>query len=263
MAGARLTGKVALVTGGASGIGRAACARLAEDGAKVLVCDLNAGGAEATAAQIGSAAAAMTMDVSSEEQWITATDRAIELFGKLDVVANIAGIGAGGTIEEFDLDSWHAMVAVNLTGTLLGCKHAIKAIVKSGGAGAIVNMSSIGGLVGPADIVGYNATKGGVTILTKSVALHCAEKRYPIRCVSIHPTYVDSEMLDPVAQGAGVTRAELVAGMGKLVPMGRAATPEDVAAAVAFAASDDAAMISGSALVVDGAQLAGPPSAHF
>lgn len=259
----RLHGKVALVTGGASGIGRAVCLRFAAEGARVFVADIDEGGARGVADTIGGTAAAHCLDVTSEPAWEAAVEAVIAWGGRLDIVSNIAGIGRGGTIEETSLDDWNAMVAVNLTGTMLGCKHGVRGIVASGGAGAIINMSSIGGLVGPADIAGYNATKGGVTILTKSVALHCAERGYPVRCVSIHPTYVDSEMLDPVAAAMRTTRAELTQAMAKLVPIGRVATPEDVANAVLFAASDEAAMISGSGILVDGAQLAGPRSAHF
>lgn len=258
----RLQGKVALVTGGASGIGRATCRRFAAEGARVFVADIDHSGAEAAAAEIGGAATAFRLDVTSEPAWEAAVDAAIGWGGKLDIVANIAGIGRSGTIEEIELGDWNAMIAVNLTGVMLGCKHGLGGIVRSGGRGAIVNMSSIGGLVGPADIAGYNATKGGVTILTKSVAMHCAARGYPVRCVSIHPTYVDSEMLDPVAAAMGTTRQALTEGMAKLVPMGRVATPEDVASACLFAASDEAAMISGSAIIVDGAQLAGPLAAH-
>lgn len=258
-----LAGKTALITGGASGIGRATAEMMVREGAKVLVADIDLIGAEKTCERLEDKAVPMALDVSREEHWIDACDNIKEALGQLDIVANIAGIGRGGSIEETTMDDWNAMIAVNLTGTMLGCKHGLKTIVETGGSGAIINMSSIGGLVGPADIAGYCASKGGVTTLSKSVAMHCAERGYPVRCVAIHPTYVDSEMLDPVAQAGGVSRSDLTAGMAKLVPIGRVATPEDIANTVVFAASDRAAMISGSSLVVDGAQLAGPPSAHF
>lgn len=260
--GGRLQGKVALVTGGGSGIGRATCRLFVAEGAQVVVADLNADGARRTAESLGAAAVAHAMDVTREPDWERAVRVPVERFGRLDVVCNVAGIGRGGSIEDTNLADWDAMIAVNLTGTMLGCKHGLKAIVNSGGRGAIVNVSSLGGLVGVADIAGYCASKGGVTVLTKSVALHCAQKRYPVRCVSVHPTYVDTEMLDPVAQMMGDRKA-LIEGMARLVPMGRVCTPDDVARVIAFAASDDAAMVSGSELLVDGAQLAGPPSAHF
>lgn len=262
MPAGRLAGKVALITGGGSGIGRAACRIFVERGARVVVADLNADGARRTAAPLGEASVAHVMDVSSEADWESAVEVPIRRFGRLDVVCNIAGIGRGGFIEDISLEDWHAMLAVNLTGTMLGCKHGVRAIVRSGGRGAIINMSSVGGSIGIADIAGYCASKGGVTILTKAVALRCAQQGYPIRCVSVHPTYVDTEMLDPVANSVG-DRATLLAGMARLVPMGRVCTPEDVARVVAFLASDEAGMISGSEVYVDGGQTAGVSSAHF
>lgn len=259
----RFRGKTVFVTGGASGIGRATARRFVAEDARVIIADINEEQARTLADELGGNAMAMRVDVSSEPAWEQAMQDTLAWAGRLDIMCNIAGIGRGGHIEEITLEDWNAMIAVNLTGTMLGCKHGVRTIASSGGNGAIINMSSIGGLVGPADIAGYNATKGGVTILTKSVALHCAQRRYPIRCVSIHPTYVDSEMLDPVAAAAGVTRQSLTAAMAQQVPIGRVATPDDVASAVLFAASDEASMISGSGIVVDGAQLAGPPGAHF
>ncbi len=262
MAG-RLQDKIAIVTGAASGIGRATARLFAQEGARVVVADIDAEGARRTSEEIGEAALTCPMDVTNESDWEGAVAMAIARFGKLDGVCNIAGIGRGGTIEDVTLDDWNAMIAVNLTGTMLGCKHGIRGIVRSGGAGAIVNLSSLGGLVGIADIAGYCASKGGVTILSKSIALHCAQRGYPIRCISVHPTYVDTEMLDPVVDAMGGDRGALLAGMARLVPMGRVAKPDDIARTILFAMSDDAAMVSGSPLIVDGAQLAGPPSAHF
>lgn len=259
----RLSEKVAIVTGAASGIGRATAGLFAAEGARVVLADIDGEGARRAAESLGEAGLVCPMDVTNETDWEGAVAMAIARFGRLDIVCNIAGIGRGGDIEQLALDDWNAMLAVNLTGTMLGCKHGIAGIRRSGGAGAIVNLSSLGGLVGIADLPGYCASKGGVTILSKAVALHCAERGYPIRCVSIHPTYVDTEMLDPVAAAAGGDRAGLIAGMARMVPMGRVAQPEDIARTILFAASDDAAMISGSPIIVDGAQLAGPASAHF
>ena len=258
---ARFNGKVALVTGAASGIGRATAALLHAEGARLGLADINQEKLDTVAAELGGGALPLGLDVTVEAHWREQIAALIERFGKLDIVCNIAGFGIPGTIEDIEVADFEKMVAVNLTGTVLGCKHGVRAIRETDGAGAIINVSSIGGLVGGADVAGYCATKGGVTTLTKSVALHCAEQRLPIRCVSIHPTFVDSEMLDPIAD-AFQDREAMLNFMRSQVPMHRVATVNDVARSIAFAASDDAAMISGSALVLDGAQLAGPPSAH-
>ncbi|ARR56088.1 3-beta hydroxysteroid dehydrogenase [Rhizorhabdus wittichii DC-6] len=257
----RLKDKIAIVTGGASGIGRATALTFAREGARVAVADIDADGAARTAAQIGEQAMAIAFDVADEAAWADAARRTVDRFGRLDILANIAGIGFPGTILDLTMDQWNRMIAVNLTGVMLGCQAAIRAITASGGSGAIVNVSSLAGLVGIADVAGYCGSKGGVTTLSKSVALFCAERGLPIRCVSVHPTYVDSEMLDPIADAVGGRQA-MVDAMARLVPIGRIATPQDIANAILFAASDEAAMMSGHALVIDGAQLAGPTSAH-
>jgi 3(or 17)beta-hydroxysteroid dehydrogenase len=258
MAG-RLEGKAAIVTGGASGIGRATCKLFAQEGAKVIVADLDMDGAQATVEVIGAAACLYALDVTKEQAWEEFMAGGLGAGRKLDILVNCAGIGRAGDFEELSLEDWNAMVAVNLTGVFLGCKHGVKAMRQAGNGGSIVNISSIAGLVGGDDIAGYSATKGGVTMLTKSVALHGA--RFGIRCNSVHPTYVDSEMLDPVAE-AFPDRETMLAGMAKLVPLGRVATPHDIANAILFLASDEAAIVTGSALLADGGQLAGLPSAH-
>jgi NAD(P)-dependent dehydrogenase (short-subunit alcohol dehydrogenase family) len=203
------------------------------------------------------------MDVSEEADWISSVDAAIDTYGHLDIVANMAGMGVGGSIEDFEMSGWHKMVAVNLTGAMLCCKYAIKGIMRSGGSGAIVMMSSTAGIAPAGDTPGYGAVKGGVTTLARSVALHCGARGYPIRCVSIHPTFVDTPMMDPIAEAMGVHRSEIIAQMAKQVPVGRIATADDIANAVLFAASDEAAMLSGSAIILDGAQLAGPLRSPF
>jgi 3(or 17)beta-hydroxysteroid dehydrogenase len=259
----RLAGKVALVTGAASGIGRAVVQRFVAEGASVLAADINETAVRLVVGAHHANLVAYRMDVSEESDWIGCVDETLRLFHRLDIVANMVGVGIAGSIEDFELRDWQKMVAVNLTGSMLACKHGIKGIVKSGGSGAIIIMSSISGISPPGDTPGYATTKGGLSILARSVALHCAAKGYPIRCLSIHPTYVDTAMIDPVAAALGVTRSEIIAKMAMQVPIGRIATPEDVANAVLFAASDEAAMISGSALIVDGAQLAGPSRSPF
>lgn len=258
---ARLSGKTAIVTGAASGIGRATAMLFAAEGAQVLIVDVNGAGAAETLKSVGSGASAHKVDVTSEPAWQKLMAMCLDQHGRLDVLVNCAGIGRAGNFEELSLDDWDMQIAVNLTGVFLGCKHGVKAMRAAGNGGSIINISSIAGLVGGDDIAGYSASKGGVTTLTKSIALHCAKYRTGIRCNSIHPTYVDSEMLDPVAE-TFPSREAMLAGMAEAVPMGRVATPLDIAKACLFLASDESSMISGSPLLVDGAQLAGMASKH-
>lgn len=255
----RLQNKVAIVTGGASGIGRATCKLFAEHGARVVVADIDITGARKTADAIGGSATVRRLDVNEEAEWQAVIADCVNEHKRLDALVNCAGIGRAGNFETLSLADWNAMIAVNLTGVFLGCKHGVKAMREAGKGGSIINISSIAGLVGGEDIGGYSASKGGVTMLTKSVALHGA--RYGVRCNSVHPTYVDSEMLDPVA-ARFPTRAAMLAGMAELVPLGRIAVPQDVANAILFLASDESAMVTGSAMLVDGGQLAGLPGRH-
>lgn len=258
---AKLEAKVALVTGGASGIGRASCVALAREGARVVVADINEVGGQATVEQIGDAACFQYLDVSRECDWEAATTKALETFGRLDILVNCAGIGITGHVEDIALEDWNRIVAINLTGSMLACKHGIRAIKPFSPGGSIINLSSIGGLLGTSDLAAYCATKAGVTLLTKSAALDCAELGYGIRCNAIHPTYVDTEMLDPVAEIIG-DRSTMIASMAQNVPLGRLAKPEDIANSVVFLASDDAAMITGTAFLVDGGTTAGMPAKH-
>lgn len=257
----RLEGKVALVTGGASGIGRASCQTLAREGASVLVADVNEEGGRMTVQGIGESASYQTLDVRREQDWENAVAQAIERFGRLDILVNCAGIGFSSHAEDIELEAWDQVIAVNLTGTMLGCKHGIRGIKRSDGGGSIINISSVGGLIGTSDLTAYCASKGGVTLLTKSVALDCAELGYGIRCNAIHPTYVDSEMLDSVAELIG-SREAMIAGMVRNVPLGRLAVPQDIANSVLFLATDEAAMITGTAYLVDGGTTAGMMASH-
>jgi len=256
----RLDNKVALVTGGASGIGRETCRLFAAEGASLLVADVNESGGEKTVASIGENAIFQYLDVTDEKKWEEAVATAMGVFGGLDILVNSAGVGFSGAFEDTSLADWNGLMNVNLTGVFLGCKHAVQSMKKTGG-GSIINLSSIAGLVGGEDIAAYSASKGGVTMLTKSVALSCAGRGLNIRCNSMHPTYVDTEMLDPIAELFG-GRDAMRAGMAESVPLGRLANARDIANAILFLASDESAMVTGSAMVVDGGTTAGLPSRH-
>jgi len=257
----RVENKVALVTGGASGIGRECCKLLAREGARVVVADINEAGGLDTVEAIGGESRFFSLDVRSETRWQEVTSQAIDRFGSLDTLVNCAGIGFAGNFEDTSLENWNAIMDVNLTGVFLGCKHMILAQRQVPANASIINISSIAGLLGGEDIAAYSATKGGVTLLSKSIALSCAGRGLGIRCNSIHPTYVDTEMLDPVAAMFS-SRDEMRAGMANEVPLGRLALPIDIAYAVLFLASDESAMVTGSSMVVDGGQTAGLPARH-
>lgn len=255
----RFEGKRAVITGAASGIGRETARRLAREGGRVVVADLNMDGAASVASEIGPNAEAVRLDVASPDDWAALEQ---EMPEGLDILVNCAGIGVADPFEEMSLEGWNAMIAVNLTGVMLGCQTAIRMMKKKdGGDRSIINISSVGGLVGGEDIAGYCATKGGVTLLTRSLALYCAGKGYGIRCNSVHPTYVDTEMLDPIAD-AFPSRQVMLDGMASQVPLGRVARPGDVAGAVLYLASEDAAMVTGHQMLIDGGQLAGIPAQH-
>lgn len=256
----RVRNKVALVTGGGSGIGRAACQLLAAEGARVIVADVNDGGGHRTVEAIGADATFAHLDVTDESQWQSVVAEIVGACGALNVLVNCAGIGTSGVFEETTLEDWNRLMAVNLTGVFLGCKHGVLGMKRSGG-GSIINISSIAGLVGGEDIAAYSASKGGVTLLTKSVALSCARRGLDIRCNSVHPTYVDTEMLDPIAELYG-DRNTMLAAMAENVPLGRLARAGDIANAILFLASDESSMVTGSSLVIDGGTTAGLSSKH-
>jgi 3(or 17)beta-hydroxysteroid dehydrogenase len=244
----RLDGKVALVTGGARGIGRSIAGRFVDEGARVVIGDLDeAAGAASCAGETAMSFA--PLDVTADEAWGSAVESVLARHGRLDILVNNAGVVSVGSIEDVTLAEWRRVLAVNLDGAFLGCRHGVRAMRADGGA--IVNMSSVSGLVGGHNLAAYNAAKGGVRLLTKSVALHCARKGYGIRCNSVHPGFVETGMLDDVVAGARnpeEARGKLASG----VPLGRNANPEEVAALVAYLASDEAAFVTGAEMVIDG-----------
>jgi NAD(P)-dependent dehydrogenase (short-subunit alcohol dehydrogenase family) len=244
----RLSGKTALITGAARGIGAEIARRFREEGASVFVSDVKRAEGEKTAASMG--AVFIPLDVTSEESWKAALSAVLERTGRLDVLVNNAGINVRKNIEEMDVESFDAMFAVNVKGPFLGIKHSLP-IMRAAGGGVILNMSSICGLVGHryTNEV-YAATKGALTLLTKSVAVRYAKDN--IRCNSIHPSTVETAFVQAMLKDPE-RRAER---LGE-VPLGRLAGVTDVANALVYLASDEASFINGAAVPVDGGLTAG------
>jgi NAD(P)-dependent dehydrogenase (short-subunit alcohol dehydrogenase family) len=261
---ARVAGKTALVSGGASGIGAATCRMLAREGAAVVVADVQDELGESVAADIraaGGEAVFQRLDVRQEESWTAATARAEAEFGRLNILVNNAGVGSPmGNVETQSLEDWRKVMSVNADGVFLGVKAGIQAIRRGGEAGSIVNLSSIVGLVGLASSAAYTASKGAVRLLTKSAALYCAREKLPIRCNSIHPGPIDTPIFDPWKAGAQEETDALMAGLREMTPMGRIGRPEEIAAMALFLASDESSFSTGAEFVADGggtAALAG------
>ncbi|MEE8535312.1 MAG: glucose 1-dehydrogenase [Kiloniellales bacterium] len=247
----RLDGRIALITGGASGIGRATARRFVAEGARVVITDVNEADGAAAADELGADGLFLAHDVTDEGAWEAVVARALEVFGRLDVLLNGAGVaGMDDDIDACTLTEWRRVLAVNLEGVFLGCRHGVRAMRQTGG-GSIVNISSVLGLVGDHDCLAYSASKGGVRLLTKSVALHCARNGYNIRCNSVHPGYLETPMvMDELAAKADpeARLEEIVA----LHPLGRLGSPEDVANMILFLASDEASFVTGAEFTVDG-----------
>lgn len=252
----KLNSQVALVTGGASGIGKAIAQRLAADGARVIITDRQRDLGQVTAAEDGFTF--LEQDVCDETRWTEVVQEIERQHGRLTILVNNAGIlGSLQAInpENTTLANWRAVFAVNVEGVFLGCRTAIPAMRRAG-HGSIINISSVAGLLATPYATAYGASKATVRQLTKSVAQHCAEQKLNIRCNSVHPGVVQTAMMDQkareLAAARGVPEQEIYAEDGAVIPMGDFTRPEDIAAAVAFLASDDARHVTGTKLIVDG-----------
>ena len=254
----RVAGKKAFITGAAQGLGAASARLLALEGAKVCLTDINLVGVQGVAAEINAergvrTAWAFPLDVTKEEQWIYALEEADAAMGGISVLVNCAGVSRGGDIEHLTLEDWKAVMSINVDSVFLGCKHALKYMRRSQ-PGSIVNISSIAGLIAGHNTPAYNASKASVWLLSKSVALHCAKQGLNIRSNTVHPTYIDTPILDGLRQMFGKEEAE--AKLGRQVPMGHIGEPSDVANAVLYLASDESKLMTGSELKLDGGMSA-------
>lgn len=257
----RVENKTAIVTGGGSGLGAASSELLAREGAAIVVTDVNAEAAEQTAnviRQRGGKAISLEHDVTEQARWEEVIEASNREFGGVDVLVNNAGIsGTGaGPMEDVAFEDWKTVMDINLDAVFIGCQQAIKAMKASGG-GSIINISSIMGIVGGAGAA-YNASKGGVRLLTKSVAAYCGSNGYNIRCNSIHPGYIWTPMVRNIVHFVDelATEDDLRAMLVEKHPIGRLGVAEDIANGVLFLASEESSFMTGSELVIDGGYTA-------
>lgn len=263
----RLKGKVALITGSAQGIGKAIALLFAEEGALVIVSDVQDDKGKAVAQACGENSLYLHLDVQKEADWQKAIAEIQKRFGRLDILVNNAGItgfeeGFGPQDPEHaSLDSWKKVHAINAEGVFLGCKYAISSMKHNAGA-SIINISSRSGLVGIPGAAAYASSKAAIRNHTKTVALYCCQQGYKIRCNSIHPAAILTPMWDPML-GTGSSREKMMEMIIKDIPMHRMGMPNDVANAAIFLASDESQYITGIELTIDGGLLAGagaPPA---
>jgi NAD(P)-dependent dehydrogenase (short-subunit alcohol dehydrogenase family) len=234
----RLRDKVILITGAAGAVGSAVADAVVEAGGLAVTTDL-----------AGCAGMDHALDVTAEEDWRRVIDDIDRAAGRLDGLVNAAGIATPGTVEDTDFATWRKVMAVNLDGTFLGCKYALALLKRNGGA--IVNISSVSGLVGGHNLAAYNASKGGVRLLTKSVALHGARLKPQVRCNSVHPAFLEGPMADAlIAQTRNPERAR--ERMTAEVPLGRFGRPAEVADMCVYLLSDESAFVTGAEFVIDG-----------
>ncbi len=249
----RCNDRIALVTGGASGIGAAAARLLAAQGARVMIADRDAEKGVKVAREIGAAAQSVRLDVADAASWEAAVAATLEAFGGWTVLVNSAGILRHGSIESESLEDWRQIMEINVKGTWRGCKLAVAHMKEAGGS--IVNLSSIAGIEAGSDLCAYSVSKGAVRLLTKSIALYCADRGWQVRCNSVHPGIIETPMLHTYFAEQPDPEAERAA-WDQVMPLGIRGEPEDIGHMIVYLASDESRLVTGAEMVVDGGAMA-------
>ena len=256
----RVSGKTALVTGAAQGLGEAIARMLVREGARVALTDINADGVMATAASINETYPGMAFgyahDVTDEAAWAEVIERAVSDLGGLSILVNNAGVGGPlSFVEQDTAENWQRQFDINLRSIMFGCKHAMPHL-RNGAPASIVNISSVAGLGAAPGMGAYNATKAGVWMYSKTIALEAAKVGAEVRCNSVHPVFIKTAILDPFIAMAGGDEAKAHERLMRGIPMKRIGEPDDVAYAVLYLASDESKFVTGTELVIDGGTLA-------
>ena len=256
----RVSGKTALVTGAAQGLGEAIARMLVREGARVALTDINADGVMATTASINETHPGMAFgyahDVTDEAAWAEVIERAVSDLGGLSILVNNAGVGGPlSFVEQDTAENWQRQFDINLRSIMFGCKHAMPHL-RNGAPASIVNISSVAGLGAAPGMGAYNATKAGVWMYSKTIALEAAKVGAEVRCNSVHPVFIKTAILDPFIAMAGGDEAKAHERLMRGIPMKRIGEPDDVAYAVLYLASDESKFVTGTELVIDGGTLA-------
>ena len=256
----RVSGKRALVTGAAQGLGEAIARMLVREGARVALTDINADGVMATTASINETHPGMAFgyahDVTDEAAWAEVIERAVSDLGGLSILVNNAGVGGPlSFVEQDTAENWQRQFDINLRSIMFGCKHAMPHL-RNGAPASIVNISSVAGLGAAPGMGAYNATKAGVWMYSKTIALEAAKVGAEVRCNSVHPVFIKTAILDPFIAMAGGDEAKAHERLMRGIPMKRIGEPDDVAYAVLYLASDESKFVTGTELVIDGGTLA-------
>ncbi|HEY1223852.1 MAG TPA: SDR family oxidoreductase [Brevundimonas sp.] len=256
----RVSGKTALITGAAGGLGEAMAWMLAREGARVAVTDIDGARAQTLAdainGEIADSAFAFAHDVAKEDQWVSVVDGAVRAMGGLSILINNAGVGDSlASVEQDTVDCWQRQFEINLLSIMLGCKHAMPHL-RAAAPASIINISSIAGLAAAPGMGAYNATKAGVWMYTKTVALEAAKMDWNVRCNSVHPVFIKTPILDPFIAMAGGDEDKAHERLARGIPLKRIGEPNDVAYCVLYLASDESKFVTGTEFKIDGGMLA-------